>query len=346
MSDTTTPEVAPAAEPSGGGESLRDLLGAAYDEVVARDAGGDAPARDEQGRFVGRESADEGETPDTDQSEVKAEAPQAIDPPQSWSAEEKAEWASLSRKAQEVILRREADVEKVLSDRTRGDPDLAPLREVLAPYREKHARMGLPEAEAVKRLLSWQEAIERDPDQAFPRLMQSLGYDPRRLFQSPSEETPPPDPTTQAVQLLHAKLQEIERREEERSAQTTLQMIESFAKDPANPRPHFEEVRYDMGLLIQAREMDKSKPPMTLQDAYDQAIWMKPDVRAKVQAEIDRKKAEEARKSSPDRVAQARKAAVSVRDSAPGQSASAREKPAGSVREELLRAFAAAEEAA
>lgn len=56
--------------------------------------------------------ADQGETNEDAQDPGDALPP--IEPPSSWSTEEKAEWASLSRKAQEVILRREQDTTKAL----------------------------------------------------------------------------------------------------------------------------------------------------------------------------------------------------------------------------------------
>jgi hypothetical protein len=55
---------------------------------------------------------DAGETNESDADPGDALPP--IDAPSSWSTEEKAEWNSLSRKAQEVILRREQDATKAL----------------------------------------------------------------------------------------------------------------------------------------------------------------------------------------------------------------------------------------
>jgi hypothetical protein len=56
--------------------------------------------------------ADQGETNEGEADPGDALPP--IDPPTSWSTEEKAEWNSLSRKAQETILRREQDATKAL----------------------------------------------------------------------------------------------------------------------------------------------------------------------------------------------------------------------------------------
>src|SRR5215472_11746655 len=210
MSDTTEPTTpaAPAPEPSGHaqGDDLAAVLSRNYDlqvEKEAREALPEStpapegsPPRDERGRFTAREQAADGaaehadiqvpgSSPGTDQPEDPAretQTPASIAPPQSWSDAEKAHWNALSREVQETILRRERDIERGLADRATEQRSMAPLREVLTPYSAKHAMMGMSDAEAVRRLLAAQEALERDPDRAFPALAQAFGYDLRRLL--------------------------------------------------------------------------------------------------------------------------------------------------------------------
>jgi hypothetical protein len=73
-------------------------------------AHGDTPPADDVA--ANDTPADQGETNEGEADPGDALPP--IDPPSSWSTEEKAEWASLSRKAQETILRREQDATKAL----------------------------------------------------------------------------------------------------------------------------------------------------------------------------------------------------------------------------------------
>lgn len=331
MSDT----IEHTGTPQEPGEDLRSVLGAAYDEVAARDAGEPAGAvqqeRDEKGRFSSTNNpSDDSEGNAETETEAEPPAEPPIEPPKSWSEEEKSTWGDLSRKAQETILRREAAIERDLSER---DRDLAPLRDVLAPYRDKHARMGLPQAEAVHRLLSWQDAIERNPDAAFRALMQSVGYDPNRLFTEPTtQETQAHNPE---VAALHAEIAAIKHAVEAREMQATAAQIDAFAKD----HPHFDAVRVVMGRLITA------DPSLSLQDAYDRAIWVDPGVREKLLAERAAREAEAQRKATADQAARARKAATSVRDSAPGRGAAAPSSGA-SLRADLERAWEEAARAA
>lgn len=329
MSDTLEQ---PAATPEPG-EDLRSVLGAAWDEVEARGAPeADHPSRerDERGRFAAADTAsDTTEQPDHE-TEAEPAAEPSIEPPKTWSDDEKATWGDLSRKAQETILRREAAIERDLSER---DRDLAPLRDVLAPYREKHARMGLPQAEAVHRLLNWQEAIERNPDAAFRALMQSVGYDPNRLFNPPQAQDVPA--YIPEVAALKAEVDSLKQSAETREMQATAATIDAFAKD----HPHFDAVRMDMGRLI------KADPALTLQDAYDRAIWAVPTVREKLLAEARAKEAETQRKASAEQAARSRRAATSVKDSAPGRGAPA-STSGGSLRADLERAWDEAASAA
>ena len=67
-----------------------------------------------------------------------------------------------------------------------------------------------------------------------------------------------------------------------------------------------------MGHLMQA------DPSLTLQDAYDRAVWADPKLRGeRIKAEQERAEAER-RKAEAERARAARAASVSVRDNPPG----------------------------
>lgn len=331
MSDTTTE----SATETSGGVDLDSVLAAAWDQAEAATPA-DGPQRDERGRFAstrteeasataGTEAED---TPSTDQPEAKTDEPAqpAIEPPQSWSDAEKAHWATLSREAQDVILRRERDVEKGFAERAAELKDLAPLRDVLAPYRSKHAMMGLSDAEAVGRLLAAEQQLRTDPDRAFVELARAYGYDLRRLGVNPTSQQQQPANQEYHDPRVDRLLQEMQQREQ----RETLATIESFAKDPAHP--HFEDVRSEMGALIAAN------PAMSLQDAYDRAAWGNPATRTKV-LEAERKAtAEKQRQEAAAKAEAARKAGVSVRDRAPSGGANARS-TGRSLEEELEAAW-------
>jgi len=298
-----------------GGDDLASVIGAAYDAVATSDG----PTRDERGRFSRSVEPDTAPEPAevTDQPEVKAE--DETPPPQSWSADE---WSQIPANVRQRIAEREAEISRLSTERANEAKDTSPLREVLAPYQAKHAAMGITAHEAVRRLLAAQDALETDPDRAFPELARAFGYDLNRLFQhaQPQHTQEFRDPR---VDQLLSQMQQ-------REHATIQQQIDAFAADPAHS--HFSDVRQTMGILMQGN------PSLTLKDAYDQAVWANPSVRAKVLAAERAREQEAARKAATSKVEQAKRAGSSVRDSAPG-SGSLPTKPAATLQEEIARAI-------
>ena len=339
MSETLQTETSSA-------DDLRSVLSAAFEAsepAHTETTQTEAPprqdrARDEHGRFTRAEQqAAEGaapaeETDTTDQPATREDEPasQAIAPPASWSDAEKAHWTSLSRDAQETILRRERDIDKALAERANESQAVAPLREVLAPYRSKHAMMGLSDAEAVRKLLAAQEMLEQDPDRAFPELARAFGYDLSRLAPQLTQQVPLQQQQQQPQQFRDPRVDEILRMQQQREQQQAFAAVETFGKDPAHP--HFQEVRQHMGVLLQ------NGGATDLQDAYDKAVWAMPAIREKLLAERERSAQAEREAAAKQKAAEARRASVSVRDnaSAGGTGAVA---TAASLREELERAW-------
>lgn len=328
MSDTIETAEAPA-------DDLRSVLSAAFEgtqEATEQPPRTDR-VRDEHGRFARAEPQHDaaepaGTTEHTDQPAPTTDEPenQAIDPPASWSDAEKAHWASLTREAQETVIRRERDFDKGLADRATELQSVAPLREVLAPYQSKHAMMGLSDAEAVRRLLAAQEMLEKDPDRAFPELARAFGYDLGRLTgQQPTQQVNP-----QQQQFRDPRVDRM-LADMERSQHTQAQAaVEAFSKDPAHS--HFADVRDHMGLLLQ------SGGAKDLKDAYDKAVWAIPTVREKVLAERERTAQMQRDTDAKRKAEEARRASVSVRDHA-SASGGTPVQEAASLREEIARAW-------
>lgn len=311
------------------GDDLRSVLSAAWDEHETVETEDTGRPRDERGRFASsREVEDAPDTETPDQPEAKADEPAtpAIEPPQSWSADERAHWASLSPAAQETILRRERDMDKVLSERAAEQRELNPLREVLAPYQADHAMRGLSSVDAVKQLLAAEEWLRKDPDRAFPELMRQYGYDPRRL----GLNVPPQAQQAPTQQFNDPRVDRLIADMQARQQQDTLAQIKAFADDPAHP--HFDDVKQDMGRLIAAN------PDMSMKRAYEIAVAANSDVQAKIRAAADKAAREKAAKEAAEKAEAAKRAAVSVRDrgASGGSPAPARHL---SVRENLLAAW-------
>lgn len=287
-------------------DSIRNDLEQAFadsepqDDVVAT-----APerSRDETGRFAKAEKQ---------QPEVIAPAAAETipDAPRSWTAAEKAEWASMTPNQRAAVQRRESEVElgftKLDEDRNFGKS----LKEVIAPYMPIIQSEGGSPAAAVQSLLNTAYILRTAPvaqkTALFHQLAKQYGVD---LSNTPAVQ--PNDPlmqTQQQIADLQRQLQqqpEVFRQQQENLAAKS--MIDAFAADPKNI--YYEKLKPVMASLL------KSEQAKDLQDAYDKASWADPEIRSSLLA-TQEKEAESKRiadiKAKAD---SARKKAVSIKGS-------------------------------
>ena len=316
---------APAQEaPDAAGDDLDSVLRAAYKEHTPVEA-----SRDDRGRFASQRDDTAADTPavEKDDQPVADAAPEA---PASWSDEAKGQWATLSPAVRDHIVQQDKERAEALRARDEESKGLNPIKEVLEPYRQKHAMAGVSDAEAVRRLLTAQEMLERDFDKAWPELVRAFGRDPAQVAQAMlGSQVQGGAAQFQAVQ--DPRVDRIEADLAARDRQATLSQIEAFAKDPANP--HFDAARVMMGNLIAAN------PALTLREAYDKAIWADDTIREKLIAERTAK-AEAERTTKAKAEAEKRKAAsASVRNTPSGAGAVARA-DSGSIEDDLRAAIA------
>lgn len=328
----------------------------ARQEMEAADAEGGEPEEQVEQQEEGGEEAEGG-------AQVAA--------PEGWSKEAKADWAALPPTVQAAVAKREADVTKGINDLKARQAD---IDTALKPRLEMIKGHGKTPGQAVDQLFSWFEALKANPDNAFPALAQSFGYDLRRLFQQqkpqqqqqqqqPAKVDPQaaagdqaegqqPDIMTAIKQALSGMEEKVTQRFTalestfaQQSQAKTQEILDNWSKD----KPHFEEVRQTMARLIASGEV----PPLQngsadLDTAYDMALYAKPDIRAKVLADQQQKakaalEAAQAKeqKAQSEQAAKARKANVGLGPSAPGTQVSqqGKGKKGKSVRESLLEAM-------
>lgn len=226
--------------------------------------------------------------------------------PRTWRKEAAAAWATLPPTVRAEIHKREQDIFRGLEE-YRGAANFGrTFQQALAPYMPLLEQYRVdPVAQVSGLMRAHQTLVTGTPQQKqefFAKLAQDYGVD---LGQLSSGEPSFVDP---AVQGLQQKLQTLEstvtaaeaaRRADAIQAQT--RQVETFAADPKNV--YFKDVANDMVRLLE------TKVCSTLEEAYQQAIWLNPAVR---QREIDRQQTERAaaeRKAAEERAAAARKAA-------------------------------------
>lgn len=296
-----------------------------------------SPTRDANGRFVStKQTEDAGQLRDNSGSAAATPPQGGVEPPQSWTAAEKAFWAKLPIEAQRTIARREGDYHKAI---TKHDEERAMARDfqkATAPYEATLKAINTTPLQAYQTLLNATYVLRTgSPQQKFELLVNAArdaGIDLRHLAQAQSQQPQQPNYAQlppQVLQELQAARTFREQMETEKQAaetaayNTIVSDIDTFRADPANP--HFDAVRETMVSLIQ------SGAAPDLKSAYDQATWATPSIRAEL---IKSQSQGQVRR---DKVQQAKQKGGSVRG---GPGASPDAAPTNrTVREELEAAF-------
>lgn len=276
----------------------------------------------ENGRFAKNptEPAAEGATEVKEVADQTAETTQeqakpAIDAPVSWSAEQKAKWATLPPDTREYIAQRDRESHEAISRAGQQIKAFEPIRNVIEQFAPTFQKNGLQPHEGIARMMAVNEMLETNPRAAIAEIAKAYGVN----LSGETEQNA--DPGSARVAELEAKLAKVEshltaqqRQQMQAENNALAREIADFAKD----KPHFESVRKVMAGLMQSGAAE------TMQDAYEKAIYADPTIRQSLQVDAQ-KAAEETRKAEEaKRVAAAKKAAGVNVKSSPGQSNQAR----------------------
>lgn len=315
----------------------RELLEAGL-EAAEKGEPIESVVRDAAGRFTKPQRE-----PEPQQQVEEAEPPVWRRPPSSWKKDFHEVWQKADPKMQEYAWQREeqmrAGVEPLLSKAQFADA----MQEAISPYMTTIQGLGLSPDKAVGALMEADHRLRTsDPQtklQYFMQLAQSYGINlnaaqaqPGQMPQMPQQSVDP------LVWQLQNELNQVrgevmgwKQQQEMVENQSLLNEINQFSLKAE----HFEDVRPTMIQLLQ------SGVAQTLDDAYDKAIRLDPNLFEQIakaqQAEAAAKQAKEQNRA----VKTARAAAVSVRSATPGVNTA----PKSSDRRALLEeAFAEVEQ--
>jgi hypothetical protein len=281
----------------------------------------------ENGRFAAKnptESATDPAAPVTENAVQTAETTQeqakpAIDAPISWTAEQKAKWASLPPDTQAYIAQRDKESHEAITRAGQQIKAFEPIGKVIEQFAHVFQKNGLQPHDGIARMMAVNEMLETNPRSAIEQIARAYGVN---LQGETAQEASPGDAR---VAELEAELGKIkthltaqQRQQYEAESTALAREIADFANDPKNPRPHFESVRKVMAGLMQSGAAE------TMQEAYDKAVYADPTIRQSILAD-QQKAAEEKRKTDEaERVKAAKKAAGVNVKSSPGQNNVAR----------------------
>lgn len=299
-------------------------------------AEGEGRARDEQGRFAKlNEEPEQGET---------TEPAPTRKAPSSWKPEAQAAFLKADRgealSPEEIRLltqeaeRRESDYHKGIEGYKTHAQMARAYEEATAPYMDNIRSAGVDGPTAVAKLFHADHVLRHADPATKVQFLAQLARD-YNVDLSQASQVPAPDP--QLIQLqrqneaMQYQMTQFQRAREAEGAAYVNSEIERFRADPANV--HFNAVKETMAQLL------ASGTAQDLQSAYDQAVWMRPDIR---QSLIEQQRAEAQRQATEQaQAARAKAAAGSVKGSSP---AGAGVQPVkGDLRSQLIAAMDGAE---
>jgi hypothetical protein len=180
------------------------------------------------------------------------------------------------------ILKRESDIFKGLES-YKADANFAKgVKHVLAPYDQIMQQSGINPLQHISGLLQAHHIMATGTPQSklafFQKLAQDYRIDLSTLGAAPAgNDAPYVDPTVLALrQDLEGIQSRLARSDQEKQAAIVSEnrrQVDAFAADPKNL--YFNEVADDMVILL------NKGLATTIQQAYDEAIWRNPVVRAK-----------------------------------------------------------------
>jgi hypothetical protein len=289
------------------------------------------PARDDAGKFASRnpveQSAPEGTDPAAQVADQTAEtvveqAKPAIDAPISWSAEQKAKWATLPPDVQTYVAQRERESHEAISRAGQQLKAYEPIGQVIQQYAHVFQKSGLQPHDGIARLMAVHEMLEADPRSAMEKIGKAYGVELQGP--APQSDNPYDDKIARLERIIEQHESKLtaqernqlaaERAREDANNAALAREIEDFAKD----KPHFEAVRGIMaGLMSSGAAND-------LKEAYERAVYADPTIRQSMIAD-EQSKAEAKRKADEaERVKKAKQAAGVNVKSSPGSTVSAK----------------------
>lgn len=305
-----------ALEPKNGKNSIRNLIKASVDKVN-KEEDDPVPMTSKERRAAAPPVTEKQpeETPVVVSQEIpepvktaepaKVETPQpsGLAPPAALTKEEKALWDSIPVDMQKAFLRRETDTQKGVEQLK---AKYQPIEEALAPIKPMLQQRGLSEAHAVKQLFDWHVALaspnKASQEHAFRALAQSHGFNlsslmPQQQQYQPqaTQETNPQqvDPLKQIEALVEQRLQPVNEQLNNYAAEIQRQKFEAannelaaFSQDkPLIERPGVKPRMAE--ILTTAAQFGR---PVTLQQAYDEAVWGMSDLRTEILQEQEAKR--------------------------------------------------------
>ena len=246
---------------------------------IGSDIFGEAPANPEGLGPADTPPADPGASPPADAGVSSPPPTEEVPLPKAWKREMEAHWKTLPSDVRKYVQSREMDMVKGLDQYSGGHKNWTKLVE---PY--QNLLQEQPQVDPVQLMQSLMNnhlALTRaaTPQQKWEmaqKLMQAYGI--TQPAQAGETAPPPLPPEVQQalgrVSGMEKNLQTLQQSMQQQAVLEQQKIVEAFAADPKHK--YFEEVGDDILRLL------KTGAAISLESAYETAIWANPAVRQKL----------------------------------------------------------------
>lgn len=285
--------------------NLDQVVSEAYDKATAEP---DKESTEELPVVETTETKDQGS-----EELAKPAEKQPLEPHSRWSTEDKDAFKALPREAQEIVLKRESDVEKLLTQKTQEIAEqrktYESLESVIAPRRQSLMAEG-GEVAVINNLLQIRDYMRTDPAGCIKWLAEQNGVEPGSKPVGIETQDPALLAQQKRIDALEQERNQEKQQAEQARIGTVRKEITEFEteKDAGGnlKRPYVNDVRAEMAALFKADLVNN------LQDAYDRAVYTNPVTRAKILEDV-KKSDEKARIESAKSAASKAEKAVGVK---------------------------------
>jgi hypothetical protein len=275
--------------------------------------------------------------------ETSSDADKPFEPPNSWSEEEKETFLKLPRELQDAVGRRESERESAFTekfqDASSAQSKLDALEQIIAPRRQQWAANGLTEHAAINQLLALSDMASSQPEEFIKMLAQNTNTDLANIVNEDSEyygeEESVSDPAlSERIGNIEKLLLQNQQAQQAQIQSQAGEHLDSFVNQKNETgglkNPHYNKVEGIMVNLMQTGQAN------SLDEAYNQAIWIDPEVRDTLLLARDKRSSNGSnRKSSNSR---ANKAA-NVNKRGRGSSGISKEPPGRNFEETMSKAY-------
>jgi hypothetical protein len=338
--EPSTPAADTGSEPAG--PSIEDTIRDKYRELTGTsgeddgEEGAEAPKEPKKpqarqnGRFAkegaqaaapgteGDQQAPAGEEGEGEQPVVTQKPHDAM--PNTWKKELSEEWKALPERARQEIHRREQDMFNGLRQYKEGAQFGQSMAREMLPYQRIMQEKGVTPQAIVRDIMGALNTMatgsEESKADTFLQLAKTYGINLDQVMtrhsRVPSQAVPGLEPVLQRVQQIESRFTQADQERQRQQDAEDDAAAQRFLNDPKNE--HARTVAPQVAALL------SSGQAKDYADAYEQAIWLHPEVRQKL---LDKQAAEQRKKDS-EQAKNARRAAstnVQRRGTPPAQTA-------------------------